>query len=144
YIVVDPGSTDGSRRLIRRHGAALDRVVFQPDAGPADGLNLGFAQATGEVLAYVNADDRLAPGALSFVRDWFAAHPDADVLCGAIRLIDERGRASLRRRTADRFDLARYASGICTVGQQGTFFRRRVFERCGGFNRDNRVTWDGE
>ncbi len=71
-------------------------------------------------------------------------HPDVDVLCGAIRIIDEHGRRAWRGRTADRFDPIRYAAGICTVGQQGTFFRRRAFENAGGFNPANRITWDGE
>jgi hypothetical protein len=67
-----------------------------------------------------------------------------DVLCGAIRIIDAQGGVAWRRRTADRFDLARYAAGICTIGQQGTFFRRAAFERAGGFNAANRICWDGE
>lgn len=144
YIVVDPGSTDGSRELIARHAAAIDHAILEPDQGPADGLNRGFARATGSIFGYVNADDRLAAGSLKFVREWFTAHPHEDVLCGAIRIIDEHGRVSPRGRTADRFDLVRYASGICTVGQQGTFFRRRIFERAGGFNGANRINWDGE
>jgi glycosyltransferase involved in cell wall biosynthesis len=144
YIVVDPGSADGSRGIIQRHAAAIDDVILEPDAGPADGLNRGFARATGEIFGYLNADDRFVPGALAFARDWFRAHPDADVLCGAVRIVDTEGRASLRRRTPDRFDPVRYASGICTIGQQATFFRRRAFEAAGGFNTENRVTWDGE
>lgn len=144
HIVVDPGSTDGSRDILGRFADRVGTRILEPDRGPADGLNKGFAAATGEVFGYINADDRLAPGALAFVRRFFAAHPDVDVLCGAIRIIDREGRASIRGRTADRFDLARYAAGICTVGQQGTFFRRSAFERAGGFNPDNRITWDGE
>jgi hypothetical protein len=45
---------------------------------------------------------------------------------------------------ADRFDLKRYVAGVSSVGQQGTFFRRRAFERTGGFNLGNRTCWDGE
>lgn len=144
YIVVDPGSTDGSRDIVERLDDRVDHRVFEPDAGPADGLNKGFTRATGDVFAYINADDRLVPGTLDFVRDYFNTHPDVDVLCGAIRIIDKEGRPSLRRRTADRFDLARYAAGICIVGQQGTFFRAKAFARAGGFNASNRITWDGE
>jgi glycosyltransferase involved in cell wall biosynthesis len=144
YIVVDPGSTDGSRELIERFASRIDVRILEPDRGPADGLNKGFAKAASEVFGYINADDRLAPGALAFVRQFFARHPEVDVLCGAIRIIDRDGRPSPRARTADRFDLSRYAAGICTVGQQGTFFRREAFARSGGFNPANRVTWDGE
>ena len=144
YVVVDAGSTDGSRELILSRAAEIDRMVLERDRGPGDGLNKGFARAGGEVLGYINADDRLVPGSLDYVREFFARHPEVDVLCGAIRLIDERGRAALRKRTADPFDLRRYVAGVCMVGQQATFFRRHAFEAAGGFNASNRVSWDGE
>ena len=144
YIVVDPGSTDATRDILTRYADRVDAQILEPDRGPADGLNKGFAAATGEIFGYINADDRLAPGTLVFVRKFFSENPDCDVLCGAIRIINRDGRPALRARTADRFDLARYAAGICTVGQQATFFRRRAFERAGGFNPKNRISWDGE
>lgn len=144
YIVVDPGSTDGSREVLARYADRIDVRILEPDDGPADGLNKGFAAATGEIFGYINADDRLLPGSLEHVQQVFATRPDVDVICGTIRIIDRQGHASPRTRTADRFDLARYAAGICTVGQQATFFRRRAFERAGGFNPENRITWDGE
>lgn len=144
YIVVDPGSTDGSRELLRAPHTSIDRLLLEPDAGPADGLNKGFAVATGDIFGYINSDDRLAPGALDYVRRFFAGHPDTDVLCGSIRIIDEQGRASLRGRLSDPFDVRRYAAGLCNIVQQGTFFRRSVFDRVGGFNVSNRVAWDGE
>lgn len=144
YIVVDAGSSDDSREIIARHAEHIDHVIFEPDRGPADGLNKGFARARGSLLCYINADDRLAPHALRFARDHFSRHVECDVLCGAIRIIDALGKAQLRRRTADRFDLKRYAAGVCTVGQQATFFRRRTFEAAGRFNAANRICWDGE
>ena len=144
YIVVDPGSTDGSRDILANFRDRIDKLVLDSDQGPADGLNKGFAVATGDLFGYINADDRMAPGAAGHVRRFFDSNPDIDVLCGAIRIINREGRASARGRTSDRFDLARYAAGICTIGQQATFFRRRAFERAGGFNPANRINWDGE
>lgn len=144
YIMVDPGSSDSSRKIIEANRDRIDTIVYDPDDGPADGLNHGFAHAEGEILAYINADDRFVPGALGFVEEYFARHPDIDVLCGAIRIIDQNGKPSIRKRTSDRFRLADYMAGICTVGQQATFFRKTAFEAAGGFNADNRITWDGE
>lgn len=144
YVVVDPGSADGSRDILQAHAGEIDHLVLEPDAGPADGLNKGFSCATGDIFGFINADDRLAPGAVDCVRRYFAANPRIDVLCGAIRIIDEDGRASLRCRVADRFDVRRYAARLCIVAQQATFFRRSIFEAVGGFNVANRVAWDGE
>lgn len=144
YIVVDPGSTDASRDILSRHAGRIHRQILEPDRGPADGLNKGFAATTGDILGYINADDRYVPGAIGFARRFFADNPEIDVLCGAIRIVDRQGRAALRARTSDRFDLAHYAAGTCTVGQQATFFRRRAYEKAGGFNAENRINWDGE
>ena len=144
YVVVDPGSTDGSRGVLERYRSRLSTLIEEPDDGPADGLNKGFAAADADILGYLNADDRYVPGTLRYVADYFARHPEVDVLCGAIRIIDEHGRVSPRKRTSDPFDLADYAAGICTVGQQATFFRRGIFDRAGRFNTANRIAWDGE
>jgi glycosyltransferase involved in cell wall biosynthesis len=144
YIIVDPGSTDGSRSIIDRYRDRLGACCLDPDAGPADGLNKGFALSTGDILGYINADDALLPGSLDYVMDYFERHPDVDVLAGGIRITDENDRPSLRGRSADQFDLRAYAAGTCTVTQQGTFFRRRAYVAAGGFNAANRVCWDGE
>jgi glycosyltransferase involved in cell wall biosynthesis len=144
YIMVDPGSTDGSRDIIESYRRWIDVTLLEPDRGPADGLNKGFARGIGDIIGYVNSDDRLAPGSMQYAIEWFDAHPDVDVLCSAIRIIDGEGRAELRKRSPDRFNLVDYASGICTVGQQATFIRRAMFEKVGGFNPANRICWDGE
>jgi len=144
YIVVDPGSTDGSREIIERYRSRISKIIFEPDAGPADGLNKGFACATGEIYGYLNSDDYFEPDAFRRVAHLFEAKPDVDVLCGAIRIVDGSGKARLRKLIADRFDLKRFVAGVGVVGQQGTFFRRRAFARSGGFNLENRTCWDGE
>lgn len=144
YIVVDPGSKDESRAIIERYRDRIAACRLDPDEGPADGLNKGFELSTGEILGYINADDALLPGAISFVAAFFEANPAVDVLAGGIRITDANDRPSIRGRAADLFDLRAYAAGVCTVTQQGTFFRRRAFEAAGGFNKANRVCWDGE
>ena len=143
YIVVDAGSSDGSRRIIERHSDRISRIIFKPDEGPADGLNKGFRCATGDVFCYLNADDIFLPGAFARVVRDFAVNPDTDVLCGNGYQIDENGRR-VRRIFSTRWGLRRYAYGACNVVQQATFFRSGVFRRAGGFNVQNRTCWDGE
>src|SRR5215212_920496 len=82
YIVVDPGSTDGSREIIERYRDRIDKVVFEPDKGPADGLNKGFAHASGDVFGFPNSDDILEPGTLSGVARYFETHPEVDLVSG--------------------------------------------------------------
>ena len=144
YVIADPGSIDGSRQIIQRYERRFDRIILEKDDGPADGLNKGFASTNAGILGYLNSDDRFTCGALDYVLDYFQQRPDIDVLCGAIRLIDENGRARIRRRTPDRVDLRRYAYETCFFWQQATFFRRAAFLKIGGFNVASKTTWDGE
>ena len=107
-------------------------------------MNKGFAATTAGILGYLNSDDRFAPGALDFVLGYFESHPEIDVLCGAIRIIDEHGAPGVRRRTPDKLDLRRYAYEACFFWQQATFFRREAFLKTAGFNAASQTTWDGE
>jgi glycosyltransferase involved in cell wall biosynthesis len=144
YVMVDAGSTDGSREIIERYRHRLNRVIREPDRGPPDGLNKGFAACTADILGYLNSDDRFAPGALDYVLRYFHAHPETDVLCGAVRILDKNGRPSFRRRTPDVVDLRRYAFETCFFWQQATFFRREAYLKTNGFNIRNKTAWDGE
>lgn len=145
YVIVDPGSTDGSREMIEQYKNRFSAILLEPDKGPADGLNKGFAACDADVYGYLNSDDRFRPGALDCVLNYFDGHPDTDVLLGAIALIDENGRVSPRKRTQDRpFDLRKYAVCACNVFQQGTFFRRESFLKTNGFNLASKTAWDAE
>ena len=143
YIVVDPGSTDGSREIIRKYHSQITTVILDPDKGPADGLNNGFARAGGEILGFLNSDDLLLPGALATATRYLASHPQVDVASGHAFVIDETGRR-LRDCYSDRFNLIAYAYGQAQLVQPSTFFRRSCFTRTSGFNVYNRSNWDGE
>jgi len=143
YIVVDPGSTDDSRAIIERYRSSINHTVLEQDDGPADGLNHGFAQASGEIYGFLNADDVLQPGALAKVAQAFEQNPRADVISGNGHIIDEHG-GPVRRLYSDRFSVWGYLYGGVVLLQQSTFFRARAFEQAGGFNVDNRTCWDGE
>jgi glycosyltransferase involved in cell wall biosynthesis len=143
YIVVDPGSTDDSRSIIERYRSRISKVILEPDTGPANGLNKGFAAATGDIYAYINADDAFLPGAIAKAVAAFRARPDTDVIYGHSYIIDGDGKVVRRSRSVP-FDLRRFAYGGVVVMQQSTLFRRRPFEAVGGFNENNRITWDAE
>ena len=143
YIVVDPGSTDGSLKIIESHAHKLDRVVLEADTGPADGLNHGFQLATGDVLAYVNADDALLPCAVREAVEYLDANRDVDVVYGDGYLVDGEGRVT-RVIESSPFSLRRFSYGHVMVLQPATFIRRSAFDRAGGFNPANPVSWDAE
>lgn len=144
YIVVDAGSTDGSLELIERYRAGIEHLVVGEDRGPPDGLNKGFALATGDVFYFLNSDDLVLPGAFARAAELFAHHPDVDVLYGNGLLIDEAGKRIRSSLSIPWFSPYRYLSGAGAVHQQATFFRSSVFRRAGGFNLECGTCWDGE
>jgi glycosyltransferase involved in cell wall biosynthesis len=143
YILVDPGSNDGSREIVERYRDKINKILYKRDSGPADGLNNGFSLATGDIYGFLNADDVLLPGALRKVVDYFEANPLIDVVCGAGFIVDSEDRL-IGRLTPTRFSKRLYAYGAVTFLQQSTFFRRTSFLESRGFNKENRTCWEGE
>lgn len=143
YIVVDPGSSDGSRHIIDAFRDRIDHVIFDADDGPADGLNHGFACASGQVFGFLNADDALMPGSLSAVTKAFRQHPEADVVSAHGWLVDKTGKP-MRPKYSHHFGAWRYLHRGAYLLQQSTFFRAEAFRKVGGFNPANKTCWDGE
>ena len=142
YIVVDPGSTDGSREIIESYGDRVVRV-FEKDKGPADGLNIGFSKATGDIFYFINSDDFVLENAFSSVVSMFSGNPDLDVLLGAGIEVDAEGR-KIKSYYPSRVSPEAYVNGAVTLFQQGMFFRSRAFQQAAGFNVLNKTSWDGE
>jgi glycosyltransferase involved in cell wall biosynthesis len=82
HIIVDGGSTDGSREIIERHAGKLAWWCCEKDKGQSDAINKGLAHATGQVFGWLNSDDLLLPGSLHAVGEAFADHPDMTVFTG--------------------------------------------------------------
>ena len=143
YIVVDPGSTDGSREIIEKYRNQITHIIYEPDQGPADGLNKGFSLATGDIYAYLNSDDTLLPGTLNDIAAEFARNPDIDVISGHAYVIDEDDKV-LQKVFSHPFSLTSYAAGCCILVQQSTFFKPFFFKAICGFNKENKISWDGE
>jgi len=142
YIVVDAGSTDGSRELIESYGSKIIKI-FEPDEGPADGLNKGFAKAGGDIFGFLNSDDYLLPDAIAEVTRHFNKFKSVDIVSGHSLIVDEHGN-TLRKFFSDRMGLIRYAYQGVILSQPSTFFRSSLFRKAGGFNQHNRSNWDGE
>lgn len=81
YVVIDGGSSDGSREIIERYGPRLSYWISEPDRNLYDGMNKGVAAATGDWVLFMNAGDRFAaPDVLT--RIFSVPHEGADILYG--------------------------------------------------------------
>lgn len=129
YIVQDGGSNDDTCTILRRYRDRLGHCASAPDRGQAQAINLGMAHATGDILAYLNSDDLLLPGALHYVACYFAAHPDVDVVYGQRIIIDALDREIGRWVLPPHSDAM--LSWMDYVPQETLFWRRRIWNRVG-------------
>jgi glycosyltransferase involved in cell wall biosynthesis len=147
YIMIDGGSTDNSLGIIRRYKQDISQIISEPDRGPVSAINKGLQLASGELVAWLNADDRYHPGALKRVAQFMAAHPDRALCFGACRIIDEDGREI--RRGITRFKEAFFPISsrftiqcLNYISQPAMFFRRSALEAAGYLREDMVAAWD--
>ena len=88
YIIIDGGSTDGTAEVIEKYKDKLAYYVSEKDRGQTHALNKGFAKASGDVLAWLNADEEYLPGTLKKVGNAFLSNLKLDLLFGQRIVVD--------------------------------------------------------
>lgn len=121
HLVMDAGSKDNTAEVVARFPHAS--FFQEPDKGMTDGINKGFRRAQGEWVMWLNADDRLKPGALKAVLDFARSNPQADVIYGGWDYVDAEGRF-MRRMEAIPFDFRILVQQGCYIGSTSCFYRR--------------------
>ena len=130
YIVIDGGSTDGSKEIIQRYADQVAYWVSEPDRGQTDAINKGFARAKGDILAWLNSDDVYRPGAVSEAVGYLHDHPEAGMVYGDADYIDESGQV-IGRFPAAQTDYKKLRKGYVHIPQQTSFFRSRLWHMVG-------------
>lgn len=135
YIVMDGGSTDHTLDILRRYDGQL-QWISEKDRGQSDALNKGFRRATGEIIAFLNSDDRYEPESLLTVGRIFAERPDVMWLTGRCRNIDHddneiRGLITSYKNFWLRLRSFKVLQVLNFISQPATFWRREVYESVG-------------
>ncbi len=130
YIVVDGGSTDGSREIIERYADRLRAWISEPDNGQSDAINRGFRLASGGILAWLNSDDTYLPDAVEQAVAYLNAHPETGLVYGHAYYVDATG-ARIAEYPSGITNHKGLRRGVNTIPQQSTFFRRKVWEMVG-------------
>jgi glycosyltransferase involved in cell wall biosynthesis len=145
HLVVDGGSTDGTLEILER--AEGIRFTSGPDSGRPEAANKGTAMASGEVVGFLNADDRYEPGALALAGAAFVAHPEAEWVTGYCRIISAAGAEIRRPVTAYKNAFLRHFSLPLYLTQNfvsdpATFARRTALEAAGPLDERYAISHD--
>lgn len=132
HLVIDGMSTDGTVDLLRdlTAGAANQGMFWssERDSGQSEAVNKGFRQATGEIVGWLNSDDRYRPDCFQHVVRAFKDNPDVDIIYGDYLLVDEGGKVLQVRREIEFSAFILLYHRVLYIPTTTTFFRRRIFE----------------
>ncbi len=143
FMVMDGGSSDGSREIIQRYSDRLAYWHSRPDKGQTDALIQGFERATGDLLGWVNSDDVLFPGALQAIAKAFYSHPECGLYGGNFVILDKDSRIiRCKRYPAQAAVFARH--GLFAFCQPGSFFKRQDYQAVGGLEVDLESVMDAD
>lgn len=127
-IVVDDGSTDGSRAVMENYRSRV-QLIFQDNGGQRCACNVGFSQASGDLVLFLDSDDVLDPDTLTALADSFPA--GVAKVHFRLRLIDRQGRpmGGMIPRQLDRGDVSQTiidGTMYCSAPGSGNIYRASV------------------
>lgn len=135
YVIMDGGSTDGSVDIIRKYERHLSYWQSRPDGGQYQAINEGFRHTRGELMTWLNSDDKFHPLAFAKAVSVFMTHPEAEWITGRQNEWDRAGRLHYLQENLEVLSRRKYLNGIFDkpfIQQEGTFWRRSLWETAGG------------
>jgi glycosyltransferase involved in cell wall biosynthesis len=129
YMAIDGGSNDGSVDIIKNYSSQLTWWVSEKDSGQAEAINKGLSRAKGEIIAWLNSDDYLMPGAITSAVKALGENPQASFVYGDVRVVTADGTIlnTLHYRNWTLKDLMSFH----IIGQPAVFMRRSALEKTG-------------
>lgn len=141
YIVMDGGSADHTAAIVTGYAGKLT-WISEKDRGQAHAINKGFQSASGEIVAWLNADDVLLPGAVRRAAEAFQRSPGVSAIYGEGYCMNREGSFTRRFPATEPFNLWKLVHLSDYILQQSTFFRRDALEQIGWLDEDLNYTLD--
>lgn len=144
YIIIDGGSVDGSVDIIKKYEKNFKYWVSERDNGHGEALNKGFSKTTGEIMAWLNSDDKYVAGALFSVAEIFVQFNDVSWITGKHGWWSKEGKFIDEKHVYK--NIYDYLIGDYKwIQQESTFWRRKLWELAGGhINENYKLMVDGE
>jgi len=123
-IVVDNGSTDGTREYLRSL-PGIENIRLESNAGVAKARNAGVGKAQGKYIMFLDDDAWIAELDMKAILDFFAQHPDTGMIAPRILYPDGRIQESVRAFPTLKAIFWR-GSGLYKLSPNASFYKRYV------------------
>lgn len=149
-IVIDGDSKDGTLDILNKYKSYFSVLVSEKDSGQYDAINKGLKLASGEVVAWLNADDVYFPWTLSTVNNVFSTQNDVYWVSGQNAFLDKNGNYSklynsLSGKSSKDIQKGYFKKDMFGyLQQEGMFWRKIVLNECGYLNTTYKLAADYE
>ncbi|MCH8533308.1 MAG: glycosyltransferase [Alkalimonas sp.] len=142
-IVQDGGSTDGSQSILQAKAQQDSRLRWhsEPDSGPAQALNRALKQARGNLIGWLNSDDRYTQGAIQRAVQAFEQNPNWLLCYGEGEHIDAEGKTLNRYPTKANAPKEAFQDG-CFICQPTVFFKKAAHTLLGALDETLGASFD--
>lgn len=131
HIIVDSKSTDTSLKIFKKYPHL--KIISEDDQGMYDAINKGINICQGDIISYLNADDRYPDFALKNVLEGFK-NPNIDYLYGDCKLIDSSENEIYVYKVPPFFNYLLKKISVVPWAQPSIFYRRKTFDKIGFFD----------
>jgi len=130
YIIIDGGSSDGSREIIKKYDEFISYWVSEPDRGQADAIIKGFKKCNGQIVAWLNSDDiYLHANVLKHIADVFRDDPETGFVAGCAYYITEESERIKKIKIPLKHMNHKYLKYRDTIIQPASFYKREALEK---------------
>ena len=143
YIIIDGGSSDRSVDIIKKYQRYLTYWVSEEDGGIGYALNKGFTMSTGEIMGWINSDDKMTPFSLHAIAQVFSEFSNVDWIQGSNAFWNSRGQ--LLKSKTNTINAIDWLQGNSRwIQQESTFWRRKLWEKAGSHIANKIIMVDSE
>jgi len=143
HLIIDGGSTDGSIEIFDKYRDRIDKLVIERDNGIFDAMNKGISLASGEILYFLNSDDRFYDSqVIKKAVETFTGHQEIDFMYGDIVVFDPFNKISYVEKHPEGISKWLFIKG--SIAHPATFFRSSCFEKAGCFDLRYKIASDYE
>jgi glycosyltransferase involved in cell wall biosynthesis len=149
-IIVDGGSTDKTLDILSRYTKYIHLLISEKDEGQYNAINKGLSKATGDVLAWLNADDVYFPWTFEHVSIFFNNYPKQSWISGSTSLMNEKGvinglNDNIITKPNYFVKNGWFRSGLYGyLQQEGMFWKKELWDKVGGLNENYKLAADFE